>query len=60
MEDSLVFADHLGSITGCALAAIFDGHGGDECANWLTQHLPGYLQEELFSAYDREASKGDL
>jgi serine/threonine protein phosphatase PrpC len=55
MEDSLVFADHLGSINGCSLAAVFDGHGGDECALWLTQHLPGYVEKEIWDAYDREA-----
>jgi serine/threonine protein phosphatase PrpC len=31
-----------------SFAAVFDGHGGDECSNYLVDALPHQLRAEMF------------
>jgi serine/threonine protein phosphatase PrpC len=52
MQDAHVMLDPLPGVDGCALFAVYDGHGGCDCA-WLTSaHLHTAITRELL----REAS----
>jgi len=47
MEDGFVFVDCFGGKKQSAYFAIYDGHGGRQCVDYITQHLHGNLQSEL-------------
>jgi serine/threonine protein phosphatase PrpC len=38
------FLDIVPVAPGVQFAAVFDGHGGDACSQWLIQNLPKYLE----------------
>ena len=41
-----------------SLYAVFDGHGGAECARWVSEHLPALLLEELATREDPNGGAG--
>lgn len=51
MEDVPLLLDSLSTSAGPtlrrALYGVFDGHGGRDCATWVSERLPGLLVEEL-------------
>jgi len=57
MEDVALLVDALDEAAGPprrALYAVFDGHGGRDCADWVSQRLPGLVRHEL----DNNATAG--
>eukprot|EP00444_Apocalathium_aciculiferum_P001185 CAMPEP_0183404158 /NCGR_PEP_ID=MMETSP0370-20130417/15008_1 /TAXON_ID=268820 /ORGANISM="Peridinium aciculiferum, Strain PAER-2" /LENGTH=291 /DNA_ID=CAMNT_0025585983 /DNA_START=75 /DNA_END=950 /DNA_ORIENTATION=+ len=47
MEDGFVFVDCFGAKRNSAFFAIYDGHGGRQCVDYVTQHLHDNLLVEL-------------
>eukprot|EP00927_Polykrikos_kofoidii_P016776 TRINITY_DN1760_c0_g2_i1.p1 TRINITY_DN1760_c0_g2~~TRINITY_DN1760_c0_g2_i1.p1 ORF type:complete len:290 (-),score=65.78 TRINITY_DN1760_c0_g2_i1:42-911(-) len=47
MEDGFVFVDCFGSRKTSAYFAIYDGHGGRQCVDYVTQHLHETLSTEM-------------
>ena len=47
MEDNYVVMDNFGGVVGQALVAVFDGHAGKSVADFLAEHFPAVLLEEL-------------
>jgi len=45
--------DHLLELAMTSFAAVFDGHGGDECSNYLVEALPRHIRQAMLA--DREA-----
>eukprot|EP00971_Amphidinium_carterae_P027162 535299-Amphidinium_carterae.2 len=46
MEDGFVFVDCFGGKKNSAYFAIYDGHGGRQCVDYVTQHLHDNLLQE--------------
>lgn len=42
------------------LYAVFDGHGGTDCSEFLGDHLPDYLQKQLFKIYQLPEDKREI
>eukprot|EP00930_Biecheleria_cincta_P080433 TRINITY_DN6866_c0_g1_i1.p1 TRINITY_DN6866_c0_g1~~TRINITY_DN6866_c0_g1_i1.p1 ORF type:complete len:297 (-),score=57.58 TRINITY_DN6866_c0_g1_i1:147-1004(-) len=47
MEDGFVFADCFGGNKGSSYFAIYDGHGGRQCVEYVTEHLHKNVLSEL-------------
>lgn len=47
MEDGFVFVDCFGGQKQAAYFAIYDGHGGRQCVDFVTRHLHDTLAQEL-------------
>mmetsp|Transcript_17495 Transcript_17495/g.31591 ORF Transcript_17495/g.31591 Transcript_17495/m.31591 type:complete len:293 (+) Transcript_17495:66-944(+) len=47
MEDGFVFVDCFGGKKNSAYFAIYDGHGGRQCVDYVTQHLHDNLLQEV-------------
>ena len=45
--------DQLQELAMTSFAAVFDGHGGDECSNYLVDALPHHIRQAMFA--EREA-----
>lgn len=45
--------EHLFELAMTSFAAVFDGHGGDECSNYLVEALPRHIRQAMLT--DREA-----
>ena len=45
--------DHLTELAFTTFAAVFDGHGGDECSNYLVDALPRQIRNQMLA--EREA-----
>ncbi|KAL7469530.1 hypothetical protein ACHAXS_009795 [Conticribra weissflogii] len=50
--------DHLTELAFTTFAAVFDGHGGDECSNYLVDALPRHIRNQMLT--DREALKSSI
>merc|ERR1740121_2662254 len=50
MEDGFVFVDSFSGSRSCAYFAIYDGHGGRQCVDYITQNLHENLLQELQKA----------
>lgn len=42
----------LNELAMTTFAAVFDGHGGDECSNFLVEALPRHIRNQMFSDKD--------
>ena len=47
--------EHLEELAMCTFAAVFDGHGGDECSSYLVEALPKNVRQALLA--ERQALK---
>lgn len=47
MEDGSIFVDNIGGFWGSTFCAIFDGHGGVSCVDYLENSLHEYVCREL-------------
>lgn len=47
--------EHLQELAMSSFAAVFDGHGGDECSTYLTEALPHNIRQAMLA--EREALK---
>eukprot|EP00929_Paragymnodinium_shiwhaense_P064943 TRINITY_DN32609_c0_g1_i1.p1 TRINITY_DN32609_c0_g1~~TRINITY_DN32609_c0_g1_i1.p1 ORF type:complete len:288 (+),score=48.52 TRINITY_DN32609_c0_g1_i1:89-952(+) len=54
MEDGFVFVDGFGGKPDSAFFAIYDGHGGRSCVDYVTQHL----HDNLLAEINRSPSNG--
>lgn len=45
--------EHLQELAMTSFAAVFDGHGGDECSNYLVEALPHHIRQAMLA--EREA-----
>jgi len=50
--------EHLTELAFTTFAAVFDGHGGDECSNYLVDALPRHIRNQMLT--DREALKSSI
>ncbi|KAL7508465.1 hypothetical protein ACHAXN_005535 [Cyclotella atomus] len=50
--------EHLSELAFTTFAAVFDGHGGDECSNYLVDALPRHIRNQMLT--DREALKASI
>ncbi|KAL7485806.1 hypothetical protein ACHAW6_011401 [Cyclotella cf. meneghiniana] len=50
--------EHLTELAFTTFAAVFDGHGGDECSNYLVDALPRHIRTQMLN--DREALKSSI
>eukprot|EP00956_Cyclotella_meneghiniana_P027990 scaffold64206_cov75-Cyclotella_meneghiniana.AAC.9 len=50
--------DHLSELAFTTFAAVFDGHGGDECSNYLVDALPRHIRNQMLT--EREALKASI
>ena len=50
--------DNLTELAFTTFAAVFDGHGGDECSNYLVDALPRHIRNQMLT--DREALKASI
>jgi len=41
--------EHLEELAMTSFAAVFDGHGGDECSDYLTETLPHYIRQGMLA-----------
>jgi len=48
--------DTLQDLTMTTFAAVFDGHGGDECSNYLVDVLPHQIREHMYAERDSLSS----
>ena len=44
--------EHLTEVAMTSFAAVFDGHGGDECSNYLVEALPSNIRAQMFAERD--------
>lgn len=44
--------DHLHELAMTSFAAVFDGHGGDECSSYLVEALPHHLRTAMLNEKD--------
>ena len=60
--------DHLFELAMTSFAAVFDGHGGDECSNYLVEALPRHIRQAMLAerdalsaaiAHSRNPSRGE-
>lgn len=61
--------DHLTELAMTSFAAVFDGHGGDECSNYLVEALPRNIRQHMLAEREllrkaiessRNAAKGGV
>ena len=50
--------DELQELAMTSFAAVFDGHGGDECSNYLVDALPQHIRQAMFS--ERQALRAAI
>lgn len=50
--------EHLTELAFTTFAAVFDGHGGDECSNYLVDALPRHIRNQMLT--DREALRSSI
>lgn len=41
--------EHLAELAMTSFAAVFDGHGGDECSNYLVEAIPHHLRQAMLA-----------
>jgi len=44
--------DHLPELAMTSFAAVFDGHGGDECSNYLVEAIPHHIRQAMLAERD--------
>eukprot|EP01106_Pelomyxa_sp_JSP_P013082 TRINITY_DN378_c0_g1_i7.p1 TRINITY_DN378_c0_g1~~TRINITY_DN378_c0_g1_i7.p1 ORF type:complete len:285 (-),score=72.07 TRINITY_DN378_c0_g1_i7:55-786(-) len=47
MQDSMAVVHDYGGVAGCLLAGVFDGHGGDEIAQFASRNFPAFMARNL-------------
>lgn len=50
--------DQLQELAMTSFAAVFDGHGGDECSNYLVDALPHHIRQAMYA--EREALRAAI
>jgi serine/threonine protein phosphatase PrpC len=50
--------DQLQELAMTSFAAVFDGHGGDECSNYLVDAMPHHIREAMYA--EREALRAAI
>lgn len=52
--------EHLHELAMTVFAAVFDGHGGDECSNYLVEALPRHIRQAMLAERENLAAAIEL